>query len=91
MKFRFNTPKSMLSIATGGLSNLIPGVAEKQKSTKAPSVDTARKDEEKAADEAARKMRARDKLRSGVASSLSSGATASQFAATASNKPSLLG
>lgn len=88
MQFTFGKPKSILGAVTGGL---IPGLSEKPKAPKLPSADRAQADVDKAADEAARKLRAREKLRQGAAASMTSGGSAGAFASTASSKPSLLG
>lgn len=88
MLYTFHKPRSLLNLATGGL---IPGLAEKPAKAKVPSADTAQKKVEAESEEAARRLRAKEKLRKGVQSTLSSGTTAGTFASTASSKPSLLG
>ncbi len=85
-------PKSLLSAATGGLSNLIPGLKEEMpKTAKVPGAAASAAADTAAADEAARKLRAKEKLRTGAQASLTSNATAGQFASAGSGKRSLLG
>lgn len=91
MPYVLHKPKSLLSFATLGLSDAIPGLADKPKSPKVPSAaDSAAKDAA-AADEEARRLRSREKMRAGVGASLLSGATVGQFAQAGAAKKSLLG
>lgn len=91
MSYVLHKPKALLSLATLGLSDAIPGLADKPKSPKVPSAADAAKADAAAADEEARRQRAREKLRAGVGASLVSGATSGQFAQAGAAKKSLLG
>lgn len=91
MKFVFHKPKTLLNQLTGGVSGMIPGLDVKDKAPKVPSADTAQADVAKKAEEEARRLRAKERLRQGVQASLASGTSAGTFASTQSSKPSLLG
>lgn len=68
--------KSLIGALVPGSSLLLK---EKEKKGKTLSADEAAKQAEAAADEAARKLRAREYQRAGTASTLSSGTTDSSF------------
>ena len=89
MSHTFYAPKTLLNVATGGLwSNII---GDQQKAPKVPTVDKAAVDEKAKSEEEARKLRAREKMREGVSSTLVSGTGNTAFSQMQSNKKSLLG
>lgn len=75
-----NKPKSLVS----WMSTSSPNVD-------VPSPDASKAADVKAADEAARKLRAREKMRAGAGASLASGTTTGEFQGIGSGKKKLLG
>ena len=63
--------------------------ASKPKTPDVPTPTDTKNADEAAQDEAARKLRARERMRSGVASTMTSGVSSSQFAGTQSAKKTL--
>ena len=73
------------------ISSLTGGMLGAQAAPKTPNAQDSSKADQDAADEAARKLRARERMRSGVVNANTSGVSSGEFASTGSQKKSLLG